>query len=240
MSAWVRGAVAKTLAPLLPAHLAGEEHLAEAEALVEQGYGLLVLMNHFSKRDGLQALRLLYGRRILRERPTLVPVASHLAGPAVRGLAHLSDVDLALMTTPQAVAKLGLDPATGEAALAYARRAVTTLADGGIVLLAPQAGRQPMLGEPEMRVSSLLLAQARRKRVSNVALLFVGLGLPGATTYTLGEVGGLNLGRPYRLHVGPPITLDAALAAAGGLRRLDQWVFAQLRPLVPVAYRDEG
>lgn len=237
MSVWLRGLVAKALGPLLPAHLVGgEEQLAQTEALVEEGYGLLVLMNHFSKRDGFQVLRLLYSRPSLRRRPTLVPVASHLAGPAVQTLARLNDVDLALMTTPEAVAKLGLDPASGEDALAYARRAVATLAGGGIVLLAPQAGRQPALGAPQMRVTSLLLAQARRKRVTNVALLFFGLGLLDADAYPLAEVGGLNLGRPYLIRVSSPITFESALADAGGLRQLDRWVFAQLHPLVPPAY----
>jgi len=238
VSARVRGLLAKGLAPLLPARLVdGEEHLARAEALAGAGYGLLVLMNHFSKRDGLQVLRLLYSRPLLQHRPTLVPVASHLAGPAVQTLARLGDVDLALMTTPQAVASLGLAPSTGENALAYARRAVTTLAAGGIVPLAPQAGRQPTLGEPEMRVTSMLLAQARRQRVANFALLFVGLGLPGVDAYPLADVGGLNLGRTYLIEVGSPLPFEAALAEAGTFRQLDPWVFARLRPLVPAAYR---
>ena len=239
MSGRVRGLLATALTPLLPARLGeGEQQLAHAQALVREGYGLLVLMNHFSKRDGLQVLHLLFRRPLFRDRPALVPVASHLAGPAVRALARLSEVHLALMTTPQAVANLGLDPATGEDALAYARRAVATLAAGGIVLLAPQAGRQPTLGKPQMRVTSLLLAQARRQRVSNFALLFIGLGLPGADTYPLAEVGGLNLGRPYLLHVGAPAPFKQALGEAGSLRQLDQWVFEQLRPLVPLPYRD--
>lgn len=234
----VRGLLAAVLAPLLPARIVGgQEHLARAEALVGEGFGLLVLMNHFSKRDGLQVLRLLYSRPLLRSQPTLVPVASHLAGPAVRALAHLGAIDLALMTTPQAVANLGLDPATGEDALAYARRAVATLAAGGIVLLAPQAGRQPILGEPKMRVTSMILAQARRQRVDNFALLFVGLGLPGVGAYPLADVGGLNLGRTYLIEVGSPLLFEAALAEAGTLRQLDPWVFARLRPLVPAAYR---
>lgn len=238
MSALRRRLAATLLAPLLPARIVGGmENLARAEALVGEGQGLLVLMNHFSKRDGLQVLRLLFSRPLLRQRPVLVPVASHLAGPPVRTMARLFAVNLALMTTPAAVATLGLDPATGEAALAYARRAINTLAGGGLVLLAPQAGRQPTLGEPQMRVTSLLLAQARRQRATNFALLFVGLGLPGTDDYALAAVGDLNLGRPYLVHVGPTFTYEEALAAAGSLRRLDPWVFAQLRSLVPEGYR---
>ena len=239
MSALRRGLAATLLAPLLPARLVGGmEHLAHAEALVGEGQGLLVLMNHFSKRDGLQVLRLLFSRPLLRQRSVLVPAASHLAGPPVRTMARLFAVNLALMTTPAAVTSLGLDPATGEDALAYARRAINTLAAGGIVLLAPQAGRQPTWGEPQMRVTSHLRAPARRQRVTNFALLFVGLGLPGAGDYSLARVGDLNLGRPYQIHVGPTFTYEEALAAAGSLRRLDPWVFEQLRQLVPEGYRD--
>lgn len=211
--------------------------LRRAGSLARAGYGTLVLMNHFSLRDGLQVLHLIYGSEALRRRPTLAPAASqHLVGPLLPALAEAVGVRLLPITTAEAVREQGLDPATGVNPLVYARQAIGILRAGGIVLLAPQAGRRPVLGEPRMRPVSLLLAQARRQRVRDVALLFVGLGIAGESDYTLANVGGLNPGRRYEVRIGQAFTLDEALARAGGLRGLDAWVYRELRRWVPAPY----
>lgn len=211
--------------------------LRRAESLARAGYGTLVLMNHFSLRDGLQVLHLVYGSEALRRRPTLAPAASHhLGGPLLPALADAVGIRLLPITTTEAVQDQGLDPASGVSPLAYARQAIGTLRGGGIVLLAPQAGRRPVLGEPRMRPVSLLLAQARRQRVRDVALFFVGLGIAGENDYTLENVGGLNPGRRYEVRIGHTYTLDEALECAGGLRGLDAWVYRELRRWVPAPY----
>lgn len=151
-------------------------------------------------------------------------------------LAARMGVRLLPVTTPEAVARHGPAPNFGVSPLCYAREAISTLAAGGIVLLAPQAGRRSTLGEPQLRPVSLLLAQARRQGVRDVALLFVGLGMEGITDYALEKVGGLNLGRRYEIQVGQTFTLDEALAAAGRLRMLDAWSFQCLQEWVPLAY----
>lgn len=225
---------------ILPAAVRYQERLGEAAALVDAGNGLLVLMNHFSQRDGLQVLRLLYGQPLLRTRSTLTPVASHLITPLVRSLADLFTVELAPITSPEAVETLGLDPATGQNPLDYARAAVRLLGEGGIVLLAPQAGRRPCLEAPEMRPVSLLLAQARRRRVTDLILLPVGLGIPREMDYSLENTGGLNLLRRYVVSVGRPTMLEEAVTAAGGWRQMDRWALDQLGELVPEAYRSCG
>lgn len=211
--------------------------LQRAESLARAGYGTLVLMNHFSLRDGLQVLHLVYGSEALRRRPTLAPAASqHLAGRLLPTLANAVGIRLLPITTMEAVKEQGLDPASGLNPLVYARQAIGALRAGGIVLLAPQAGRRSLLGEPQMRPVSLLLAQARRQRVRDVALFFVGLGIAGESDYSLEKVGGLNPGRRYEVRIGQTFTLDEAIARAGGLRGLDAWVYRELRRWVPEPY----
>ena len=224
--------------PLFPtSFVANHDRLERAAELVEQGSGLIVLMNHFSLRDGLQLLRLLFGNETLRRRPTLAPVASHLAGPNVHRLAQIFGVELAPVTTIEAVEQLGLDVAPEESALAYTAQALETLRNQGSVLLAPQAGRRSWLAKPQMRPVGLLLAQARRKRLHEIALFFVGLGLHGETDYSLENAGGLNVGRRYELRLGRAFRMEEALKEAGGIKNLDDWAYDQLRELVPPIYQ---
>ena len=235
---WQRRFLRHVIRPLVPARLISDAGgLQRAESLARAGYGTLVLMNHFSLRDGVQVLHLLYGSEILRRRPTLAPAASHhLEGTLLPALAGRVGIQLVPITTPAAVKRHGLAPASGTNPLLYARQAIAALDNGGIVLLAPQAGRCPALGEPEMRPVSLLLAQALRQHVRDVALLFVGLGIAGVSDYSLEKVGGFNPGLRYEIRVGQTYTFSEALSAAGRLRELDAWAYRRLRNAVPPAY----
>ena len=235
---WQRRFVRFTIRPFLPTrcvHDAGG--LQRAASLARSGYGTLVLMNHFSLRDGLQVLHLLFSNGTLCRRPTLAPAAvHHLQGSSLPRLADRVGVRLLPIATPESVERHGLSPGSGVSPLCYARQAITTLDVGGIVLLAPQVGRRPALGTPRSRPVSLLMAQAHRRHVHDIALLFVGLGIEGETDYRLDRVGGLNLCRRYEVRIGHTFTLDEALEAAGGLRQLDDWTYRQLRNWVPAAY----
>lgn len=238
---WQRWLVRLAIRGLIPARVVHDSGgLQRAETLASTGYGLLVLMNHFSLRDGLQILHFLYGSDILRRRATLAPAASHhLEGSPLPVLAERVGVRLLPVASPEAVARHRLAPGSGTSPVVYAREAIATLKAGGIVLLAPQAGRRPLLGEPQMHPVSLLLAQAQRQRVRNVALLFIGLGIAGVTDYALEKVGGLNPCRRYEICVGHTFTLAEALESAGKLRQVDAWAYRQLRNWVPATYRGD-
>ncbi len=234
----MRRLIVPLTAPLLPARIvANDGGLQRAGFLAGRGMGVLVLINHFSLRDGFDTFRLLFTQPTLRRLSMLAPVASHLIDSRVRLLAGLFGVALAPITSPEAVANLGLPAESGANALAYSQAAISRLGAGGLVLLAPQAGRRPCLTPPQgMRPVSLLLAQARRKRATNFCLLFVGLGLAGAARYSLETTGGLNLGQRYELRVGKAFTFDEAVALAGDLRQVEGWVYGQLARLTPAAY----
>jgi hypothetical protein len=236
--AGMRRLVVPLIAPLLPAEiLANMGGLQRAGYLAGSGMGVLVLINHFSLRDGFDTFRILFGHPTLQRLPMLAPAASHLIDRRLQLLSALFAVELAPITSPEAVANLGLPPESGENALAYSQTAIARLDAGGVVLLAPQVGRRPCLAPPaKMRPVSLLLAQAKRKRVTDFCLLFVGLGLTAATGYSLQTNGGLNLGQRYEIRVGEAFTYDEAVALAGGLRQVEGWAYTQLAGLVPAAY----
>jgi hypothetical protein len=229
-------AAAARLGPLLfPAHIVDpQESLAKAQQRIQDHCGLLVLMNHFSARDPLQLLCLLFGNKCLRQRHMVAPIAYHQNSPAVQYLAGWIGFELFPVVTEEAGAAGSQEPEAR--LLAYIRATVKTLSDGGIVILAPQVGRRACLGKPTDRPIGLLTAELRRKRISCASLLFVGLGLPGVTDYSTSSVRGLNFARSYNVRLGGVVELGEALEQAGGRRQIDAWAFSQLRKLVPAAY----
>jgi hypothetical protein len=118
-------------APLLPGRIrANAGGLQRAGFLASRGMGVLVLINHFSLRDGLDTFRLLFTNPALRQLPMLAPAASHLIDRRVRLLTALFAVDVSPITTPEAVANLGLAPAAAKMRWPTVRRRSHSCAAG--------------------------------------------------------------------------------------------------------------
>ena len=222
---------------ILPCTIVDEERgLDTAEALLCEGYGLLVIMNHFSLRDAPQALVLLCRSRVMRQREIVAPVALHQYRrhmTPVRLCAALFDIRLSPVVTPRTDPHLYNAAALRHTLKSYIAGATSVLQSGGIVLLAPQAGRESQLGAPAGHPVAQLLRRLPASEVPKVALMFVGFGISGEDDYSLQNAGGVNLGRHYQASVGATVTVQQALQEAGGLRRVDEWAFSRLRPLVP-------
>lgn len=214
--------------------------LTRAESLLDAGYGLVVLLNHFSTRDGPQVLSLLGRNRTMRRRTFLGPVAHHQwrrHGLLVRVLTNLFAIRLFPVVTPHAEKMYGPRQRQGDGLRAYLWAASAGLKQGNIVLLAPQARRRQHLGAPPRgRPVAKLLAQARADKVQHIALVFVGLSIPHEDDYSRDNVGGMNFSTLYEARFGPTFTVDEALRESQGMASVDDWVFARLRDLVPPAY----
>jgi len=112
------------------------------------------------------------------------------------------------------------------------------LAQGELVLLAPQGGRRPTLGGPVGQPLARLLEQLSGNQAERVALLPVGLGIDGISSYQREQVGGLNLFRRYLVNVGAVHLLPYLRQQGIDDQQIDAWLFAQLATVVPPAYRD--
>ena len=134
---------APLVAPLLPGRIeANRGGLQRAGFLAGSGMGVLVLINHFSLRDGFDTFRLLFAHPALRRLPMLAPAASHLVQRrSIDLLATLFAVDIAPMTSPEAVARYGLDPSSGQNVMTYSRAAIERLSHTWAELTAQQAIR---------------------------------------------------------------------------------------------------
>ncbi|MDT8304433.1 MAG: hypothetical protein RRC07_00745 [Anaerolineae bacterium] len=210
-----------------------------AESLLSQGYGLIALMNHFSVRDAPQALALLARSRVMRRQPYIAPAASHQLAAnegLVRFFTALFAIELCPVITPfrgSGSANPGEIRANNDA---YRSRTAAVLQEGGIMLLAPQARRSPQLGTPRGRPVGKLLEHFSPGGENRVALLFIGFGIPGVSDYAREQVGGLNLAMRYEARIGATVTVAEALQAQPDVDEIDNWVFAQLRTVVPPGY----
>lgn len=215
--------------------------MAVADRLLAQGYGVVTVINHFSRRDPVQILALLMGDHVVSNRPFLAPVAFHQQSRLVQTLADSFALQLAPVVTGHTRRRLKERTPRQTGLDRYLASAVATLGSGGLVLLAPQGRRRALLGAPPFgRPMQLLLGAALDAGVERVALLFIGLSIPDATTYDRRVVGGLNLFRRYEARYGMPVTLRQALEEAEGREGLDAWAFARLARLVPPVYALPG
>lgn len=236
-----RNLVRAVLNPLLWHHVKQPHGLERAEELLDQGIGLLILINHFGKTDPAQVINnVVFAREKMRRKPITTPIAYHQQKPYINMLAGLTSINIKPIVTPDTIRlnqNDGLDQGTGLPH--YINFSLQTLKHGGIVLLAPQAGRRERLGEPN-KTMRLFMLQAKRRGVNNFGMLFIGLGIKGTTDYSERSAGGLNIGKTYEINIGPTFTQEEAILDAGRQNLdLDAWVFSQLAHLVPESYLGE-
>ena len=119
----------------------------------------------------------------------------------------------------------------------YVAAAAKNLAAGGVVLLAPQAGREPSLYPAKLRTVEFFIKQMRRKHINDVGYLLVGLGIAGESDYTTDRARGHNFGRTFTVKIGETYLQNEIieLSKASGLS-IDHWVYQQFEPLVPTNY----
>jgi hypothetical protein len=112
------------------------------DQMLDQGYGFIVLMNHFSKRDALQVLALLFGTPAVISQPILAPVAYHQFNPLFHFCSKRMALQLCPIVTARTVELLGSSYIQGSGLAAYVSMAMNCLGLGGVLLLAPQGSRR--------------------------------------------------------------------------------------------------
>ena len=239
-----RRKVAEKINFIFPGELADSYHgLKEARALVADGHGLLIVLNHFSYRDGPGAFVYIAAQNDeLASKPWLAPVARHIYEVTDFLNRHLqTQIDLKPVVTSSTVKKPKYaDLKQGAGLIDYIKGSIRTLRDGGVVVLFPQATRRPFLGEPgpDDRAMELLMRLTTKPNpeLNDFGILPVGFGLDHVKDYT--KHNWINLLRTYKVNVGKLWVKDEMISSAHELHLSpDAWVVHQLRPLVPENYR---
>ena len=221
--------------------------LFDANRHLEVGSGLAIFFTHFSIGDPPRLDTFVLNKiPKAREVRILSPVAEHQYKQlATRAMASFNGTELAPIVTRDTLEKwrkLGIsNPISSktrrEMYSKYKELAADTLHEGGIVAVAPQAGRRPRLSDsPEGNpVEQLFSAYVERYgNIGDVGLICVGLGLTGEQNYK--EARDLNPGRPYTASAGELLLARDMKDPVTGFAGVDKKVFDNLRKLVPKEY----
>lgn len=243
-----------------PATIVGDRRpLTETERLIREGYGIIAVYNHFGKREHISFLaEFVKNSPTIRENPMASPIALHQNSKGMRFLRWLSGFELIPIVTRHTKEKyegqedkLPDKRMRREMFVSYITSIRKRLRKGGLVAVAPQGGRAPKLGLPPdgKPIEKLLFAETLEIDESEVialdpvgdkvAVLFVGIQIPGATKYERknGRPLRFNTLKDFQIKLTGPITREKLLEWAGGdSDQVDQVVFDQLAEIVAKEY----
>lgn len=228
-----------------------------AVELMKEGYGLLVIAPHFSRRDPPEAtvegvfpiLDKVGNRRIL------FPAAKHQVTEKIKKWSGRLQIEYSEIVTQETINRgehivLAEDGGVKELELhhgteEYFDKAVEVLDQAGVVILYPQVSRMSSLipGEEGVRPTGSLVSKLRwgiteengeRRSVDKVAILFFGMGMKGKGNYE--DSRGMNFTRKFKDVWGPVYTLEEARQKAGSIKNFEPWVYQELGLVVPKEY----
>lgn len=224
--------------------------MQRAEELHKDGYGILALITHFSRRDPEQAMDVFMRSREFQHTPITGPIAHH---QTVRGLVPPVGRKLGVEMHP-VVTKQTLEKALtagkpenltlGQGTFGYIKAATRALQNGEVVIMAPQGTREPHLEHTGQDSVNGLLRIAERK-TPKIGIHLLSFGIPGTADY--GQRRGFNFFKSYDVYHGPTFTLQEALGASAdysarkglegsGMDNIDSFVFDEFRKIVPASY----
>lgn len=236
-----------------------EGALEKAEKLLSEGYGLITIFNHWSKRDPAEVIKALTS---LLPHALFVdmhaPVGKHQWKFYIAAISEFWGVAASPITTPDTLREwrrqkpprlVNKDEAEKEYQ-AYLQTAAEILELGGILFVAPQAGRKSrMTAFPGDPIGSIVYF-TREQGFEKIAFLPIGIGEKGRTDYS---ASGFNFGHTYTLSIGECMALseieeeltqrnqsiNQQRSQQPNLRLItvDNVIYEQLNTVVPDAYK---
>lgn len=230
--------------------------MSRLEKLAQNGYGSLVILNHFSKGDVPRSIAIAFGDPILGKRAIVLPQAIHQHRPLDGLFGKVSDVTFCPIVTGDTIKLVNDDPSKkkklikkfGEEVLvrdgatgflrAYIDKALDALGSGGVIVIFPQAGRRSSLETISNGVEVLLNRSKRSDtHIGKVAILFLGLGIKGERDYKKNGIAGLHLRKTYEVKVGEAMTREELFEEAKRTNQnIDGVVLEKMRNVVPPTY----
>ena len=247
----VRGAIYSLSKVISRSHLQRqpEDSLLRLEGLAAEGYGSLIVLNHFSKGDPQRIIFTVAASPVLRDRPIIAPIGVHQYkgwNNPLYGLMGLTVYPITTTDTEDYVNRHPEEKPKYQQALTrkgyaellngYYNHAIDTLSTGGVVILFPQGGRRSSLDNVTTAVSSLI-NRTNRAGVDRFAVMFMGVGMKGLENYQDEGIRGLNMGSVYEFTPGRVLT---KVELTGEARErgitVDQLTLEELKLVVPPSY----
>lgn len=232
--------------------------MERAAQLHREGYGILNLITHFSRRDPITAMDSVIGHEEFRNERIVAPIAHHQNFLSfAEKFGNMTGVNMHDVVTPETMRRAnrkgnpdGLKQ--GQGLLGFQRAASKALANGEVVVMAPQATRVPHLeyneyGDGEASVKGVL--RIASGQTTDIGIHLMAFELPGAIDY--GQVAGFNWFKKYHVLHGPTFTMDEALQEASqmapdpeaknaGFDNVDKFIMAEYAKFVPESYLPKG
>jgi hypothetical protein len=230
----------------------GENELEKVKEGLKDNKGVLLLTNHFSKRDGILAIQAFLEHLWPLHPRIVMPIAQHQykewMGPLVANWGiemhpipdlrweKIKEILKGLPKSQIRERKIQMQAAF-EAYLTSARE---VLNNGGVVGLAAQARRDSRLLKPKAFPITTILEEGVNSS-DNVLIACIGISFAEETDYSDPKVRGYNPGSLFNARLGRIYSLTEAMAEVGplGVENIDLWVYHQLVDLVPTEYLDE-
>lgn len=221
------------------------ERLEKTRELLALGIGVIIVANHFSRRETVQMFELPFSDPEMRKRKIVFPVAEHQRRWTISFFGPILGVIPRYIVTPETKKwyenKEKPVPNIHRGGGEYKDDLLDVLAQGGISLIFPQRTRQPHLYEPGVRnprTIGTLYGQALRTtgEKPRFAILFVGIDAAGTQEYSSLR-DHMNNKTKYTLTIGNTYMIDELLKrASGDYRKLDDVIYKELETLVSPNY----
>lgn len=241
---------------ILKAETTDNYHSVEkARELIKSGYGLIVMINHFSLKDPPLMIDELLRLKDFQDKKIIAPIAYHMDNGLLRNIFKIIDVSSIPIVTKSTIDKgknNGLE--LNDGMVKYMEESLASLKNGQTVVFAPQGTRKDHLGQADKTTVGTLMAAAAKSGVDKYAALIVGLGIKGETDYS--DKNGFNPLQKYTVNFGACLTSVEILAKAEELakaeaeksgntsrkamspfRFVDKVIYEELGKVVPPSYR---
>jgi len=226
-----------------------KDSLCQVDKMLESGYGMVFVINHFSMRDFFSVMEKLFlESKQLVKKDFLIPIAQHQNENSILAeLVSMGDVTLSPIVTKETKKKEAEIISRGKSVpwemheegfgnKQYITNSTQTLKDGGVVIVAPQGSRRSSWEPFENRSISALVVSTLRSKVEKVGFTYLGLEMLGSQNYD--GASGFNIFKKYKINMSNPITREQLIDSAKQKgTSLEQEVYNSMLDLVPPAYK---
>lgn len=211
--------------------------IEKAKDVLKRGQGLMIIINHFSGKDPIQAIREVFRYPVMNDKKVIAPIAVHTDNPMVHFVGKITDTAPKPIVTQKTIdAGKNNGRPLNDGMKEYLEDSINLLKKGGIVVLAPQGTRMPHLGQPNSPTIGTLMAAAKRNKLENFAFLFIGFGMKDVDDYS--KKTKLNPRDRYTVNIGSLLMSEEILARAEGkFKNVDAVIYDELRKAVPENYK---
>ncbi len=234
--------------PVMRREIVNKENLKKADDMINSGRGIVIIANHFSKREPVEFFSVAFASKTMRKTKIVYPVALHQK-TLINPVGKVLGADPYYVVTDQSIesaerkwvknpSKNITIPKATAGVPEFTQAALENMRNGGITIMFPQGTREPQLHSPVTNPAMLnIFLNAKRKHIP-FGVLVVGIDAAGITDYRKEKK--FNIGKKYTYTIGETYTDEEFIEKAGGLRNVDQFALSEIEKLVSPLYAGRG